>query len=87
MKFLNLTTALNSLPESAGLWVVPVAAHEPHDEEEGGHDEGEGEGEGKVLDLHLAGELGKLVGDEGGEDLQHFWSSYTSHLQGDPSHW
>ena len=45
----NLTTALNSLPESAGLWVVPVAAHEPHDEQQRGHDEGEGEGEGKVL--------------------------------------
>ena len=31
----KLMTALNGLPEAAGLGVVPVAAHLPHDDEEG----------------------------------------------------
>ena len=65
----KLMTALNGLPEAAGLGVVPVAAHLPHDDEEGGHDEGEGGGDGKVLDLDLARELGELVRDERAEHL------------------
>ena len=65
----KLTTALNGFPEAAGLGVVPVAAHPPHDDEESWHDEGEGGREGKMLDLDLAGKLGELVGDERAEHL------------------
>ena len=49
--------------------VGPLVAHEGDDGEEGGHDEGERDGEGRVLDLHLARELGELVRHEGAQYL------------------
>ena len=50
--------------------VGPLVAHEGDDGEEGGHDEGERDGEGRVLDLHLARELGELVRHEGAQNLR-----------------
>ena len=61
---LKLTTILNIIPETACVGVVPVAAHLPHDDEENGHDECESSREGEMLDLDLAGKLGKLVGNK-----------------------